>query len=95
MIKRYLMIVEGQVQGVGFRAFCMRIALQNGLTGSASNLDNGNVEILIQGERSAINTFIDRILAGDRFIHITDYHIKEVPVDPGLKDFTYGHGNYF
>lgn len=95
MLKRYLMIVEGQVQGVGFRAFCMRAALARNISGSASNLDNGNVEIIMQGEQEKIDEMIHLIIQGNRFICVSDYSIKELPLDPHLSRFTYGYGSYF
>ena len=52
MIRRYLVIVEGRVQGVGMRGFCMLQAQKRGLTGYAKNLNNGRVEIQIQGEET-------------------------------------------
>ena len=48
-MKRYHVFVDGQVQGVGMRGFCMMEAQSRGLTGSVKNLDNGMVEIYIQG----------------------------------------------
>ena len=47
-MKRYHMIVEGRVQGVGFRSFCMQQALTYNLTGSVRNMENGMVEIFAQ-----------------------------------------------
>ncbi len=95
MIKRYHIYVSGQVQGVGFRGFCMVHAQQLGLTGSVTNLDNGMVEIYVQGEPEKIDTFLSIIVKGDNFIHVMDYSIKEVPVVKGEKRFSYGWGSYY
>ncbi len=46
---RYHIFVEGRVQGVGFRYFVSMHAQSYGLTGSVKNLDNGLVEIYVQG----------------------------------------------
>lgn len=43
-MERYLIIFKGQVQGVGFRYTCQRIATELDLTGSAKNLDITIVE---------------------------------------------------
>lgn len=50
-MKRYHMIVEGRVQGVGFRSFCMQQALTYNLTGSVRNMENGMVEIFARAKR--------------------------------------------
>ncbi len=93
-MKRYHMIVQGQVQGVGFRGFCMILAQQLKLTGTVANLSNGMVEIFAQGEENAINEFIQEIYKGNRFIKVTDISTKEVALVAGEKKFTYGQGQH-
>lgn len=44
------LIVQGQVQGVGYRAWSVRTARSIGLLGWVRNLDDGGVEILAQGD---------------------------------------------
>ena len=90
-MKRYHVIVEGRVQGVGFRSFSMMIAQQNGLTGSVTNLENGMVEIFVQGEENNLDIFFKKIREGNRFIVVEDMTLKEIPVVENEKRFTYGH----
>ena len=52
-------IVRGVVQGVGFRYFVVRNALALGLRGYTRNDDNGDVEVVAQGPRPAL----ERLLA--------------------------------
>lgn len=89
-MERYLIIFKGQVQGVGFRYTCQRIATELNLTGSAKNLDNGNVEVEIQGDEDKIMTFISKMLKQGsylsidgftvrNFIRIEDYYLKKIP----------------
>lgn len=47
-------LIEGRVQGVGFRAGTRRTALQLGLVGMARNLEDGRVEVVAQGGAAAI-----------------------------------------
>ena len=51
---RYYIIVEGRVQGVGFRFFCTMNARTTDLTGWVRNMDNGMVEMEVQGEEKEI-----------------------------------------
>jgi acylphosphatase len=44
---RYL--IQGRVQGVGFRYFVERVANELGVTGYARNLDDGRVEVYAVG----------------------------------------------
>jgi len=46
------------VQGVGFRPFIYRTAVQNGLTGYVRNRGDAGVEILLEGKEQAIDAFI-------------------------------------
>lgn len=78
-MKRYYIIYEGIVQGVGFRWKLMNIASRYNLTGYARNLDNGNVEVEIQG--NGVDEFLKESLSPDRFIKVYDYSIKELPLE--------------
>ena len=88
-MKRYYMIAEGRVQGVGFRAFCMQLALQNSLTGSVRNMDNGMVEIFAQGEEDNLSRFITELQGGNRWIRIDNLSVKETAIVPNEKKFRY------
>ena len=50
--------VNGIVQGVGFRPFIYRIAVENQLTGYVRNRGDAGVEILIEGEEDNIGRFM-------------------------------------
>ena len=49
MSTRVVAVVSGHVQGVGFRYFVRELALRAGLTGSARNLPDGRVEVVLEG----------------------------------------------
>ena len=89
MLKRYQVILEGMVQGVGMRYFCTLQAEKMHLTGSVKNLANGMVEIFVQGEERAIDNFLIQIQTGNRFSKVEDIKIKSIPVVPGEKHFVY------
>ena len=80
MIKRYHVIIEGRVQGVGFRSFCMLQAQQRALTGSVKNLSNGMVEIFVQGEQEHIDDFLKRIQEGTQFAIVENISLKECEI---------------
>lgn len=77
---RYLCIVEGRVQGVGFRYFAQTLALKYKLTGYAKNLENGMVELQIQGEDSQMQNFLKNLRQGNRFINIENISSKCINV---------------
>lgn len=65
MAVRLTVWVEGRVQGVGFRWWTRRIAGALGLSGSATNLPDGRVEVIAEGSRDACEALLD-LLQGDR-----------------------------
>ena len=59
---RRVVRVRGVVQGVGFRPFVYRIAVEGHLAGHVSN-DTAGVTIEIEGAESAVATFLERLKA--------------------------------
>ena len=53
--------VRGRVQGVGFRWWTRARALELGLVGSASNLDDGRVEVVAEGTREACEALLEAL----------------------------------
>ena len=51
-------LVSGRVQGVFYRATCVRKAVSLGLTGFARNLADGRVEVLACGDAPAVDEFV-------------------------------------
>ncbi|RLI01601.1 carbamoyltransferase HypF [Candidatus Bathyarchaeota archaeon] len=54
-------MVEGIVQGVGFRPFIYRTAVNIGLKGFVRNRGDAGVEIVVEGEKEAIKQFIKTV----------------------------------
>ena len=57
--KRVHVFVTGRVQGVFFRQATKVIAIKNNVTGWVRNLDDGRVEILIEGENKSVDSVIE------------------------------------
>src|SRR3954468_4419193 len=51
--------VHGRVQGVGFRWWARTRARELDLVGWATNLDDGRVEVVAEGERGACQELLD------------------------------------
>ena len=69
-------VVNGLVQGVGFRYFVMREAQKLGLNGYVKNLYNGEVLTVVEGEKSIVEEMIKRLRIGP--IHAS---VKSCKVD--------------
>jgi acylphosphatase len=49
---------SGQVQGVGFRATVAEIARDHPVTGWVKNLDDGRVQLLVEGKEEDVKKFL-------------------------------------
>jgi acylphosphatase len=54
MTRRAVALVSGHVQGVGYRWFVRELAGAAGLSGSARNLPDGRVEVVLEGADDAV-----------------------------------------
>lgn len=68
-------IVQGSVQGVGFRYFVYKAATQYQLKGFVANLFDGNVEIEAEGERSLIDQLLKEVKVGPRAAHVATMQV--------------------
>lgn len=69
------------VQGVGFRYFVLNHANRLGLTGFAKNLQNGDVKIIVQGDRSLIHELIKDVRIGPRVADVRDITVEWKQID--------------
>ena len=59
-------LVEGRVQGVGFRWFVHRAASELGLAGWVRNTEEGEVELVASGDEAQIDALRNRLWQGTR-----------------------------
>ena len=78
MIRKHI-FVSGRVQGVGFRYRTYYLAQSLGLTGWVTKLDDGRVEMELQGKEEDMNQLFRR-LEQNSFIDITDCTVKQIPL---------------
>ncbi|MDI6884525.1 MAG: carbamoyltransferase HypF [Hadesarchaea archaeon] len=53
--------VTGIVQGVGFRPFVYRLASKHGLVGFVRNMGDAGVQVVVEGEKTTIEKFINSL----------------------------------
>ena len=73
--KRYF--VRGRVQGVGFRNFVQKRAVELGVKGYAMNLDDGQVEIYAIGTAKQIAEFEGYVWTGPRWAEVRGVEARE------------------
>jgi acylphosphatase len=72
--------VSGRVQGVFYRATCVRKAQELGITGYARNLPDGRVEVLACGEPPVVDAFVKWLWEGSSASRVTA--VDSADVDP-------------
>jgi acylphosphatase len=73
---RFHAIVKGYVQGVGFRYFVLDEAVAMGVSGWVRNLWNGDVELMAEGEREALDKLLAVLRRGPRAAHVSGVDIE-------------------
>jgi acylphosphatase len=67
-------VVEGRVQGVGYRVFVLRKARDLGLVGWVANEPDGSVRCLAEGPRSALEALLSALREGPRGAGVRGVH---------------------
>ncbi|WP_435010034.1 acylphosphatase [Tundrisphaera lichenicola] len=57
-IERRRVVYQGRVQGVGFRMTARRLASSHPISGSVRNLDDGRVELIIEGDAHHLGLYL-------------------------------------
>jgi acylphosphatase len=84
---RVRLVVQGRVQGVGFRYAASEAATETGVAGWVRNLPDGSVEIVAQGSPAAVARMTAWAQGGSRFASVDGVHVDELPPSPNLSGF--------
>jgi acylphosphatase len=86
-MSRVVALVSGHVQGVGYRWFVRGLASSSGLAGSARNLPDGRVEVVLEGRDDAVDAVLAELHGGNAPGYVTDVGFRAEP-DQGTTGFT-------
>jgi acylphosphatase len=89
-VKRLFAIVHGRVQGVGFRAATLRTARALDLSGWVRNRPDDSVEVVADGEPSALKRLEEFLRRGPPAAHVRGVDVSWEPAGVGperLKGF--------
>ena len=91
-MERVTALYSGRVQGVGFRFTVRQLACGYDLTGTVRNLPDGRVELIAEGARSELKSFLDGIATSELSGFIAKQHDTWQPAQGNLRGFTIQHG---
>lgn len=78
MITRQV-VVEGHVQGVGFRNYTRRSAIAHNVDGWVKNDDEGTVTMVLQGEEENVNAVVNSVRDGPQLSTVKA--VEEASID--------------
>ena len=80
-------LVEGHVQGVGYRDYARRRASLLGLAGWVMNLRDGRVRVRAEGPRGVIDELVRALEKGPPLARVDDVSVRWLPAADGLAGF--------
>ncbi|KAK1764596.1 Acylphosphatase [Phialemonium atrogriseum] len=92
MSKRvYFLAHGGVVQGVGFRYFVQKKAVEYHVTGWVRNTDDNKVEGEAQGNADSVSQFLKHVDDGPRHAHVVRLDKKDLDIIDGEDRFQVRH----
>jgi acylphosphatase len=73
-------LIQGEVQGVGYRFFAQRAAARHHIVGYIRNLPDGRVEALVEGPADNVEAFKHDLATGPQFAVVDQ--IEEIDTEP-------------
>ncbi|MFH1259270.1 MAG: acylphosphatase [Elusimicrobiota bacterium] len=71
-------LIQGTVQGIGYRCFALRQAKALGIMGWVKNLANGDVELEAQGDKKSLEDFIESLKTGHPWASVQQAKISRL-----------------
>lgn len=87
MLFRVHVFVSGRVQGVAYRYFAERLALEIRVTGWVRNLRDGRVEIMAEGDKPDLEGFLEFLRQGPRMAKVDNMDVLWEDYRGEFKDF--------
>lgn len=86
-LKAFRALVEGMVQGVGFRYSAVHQARRLGVKGYVQNLPGGGVEVVAEGEAQCLEQLKQWLKKGPPGAYVRTVAIRERPYSGVYQDF--------
>lgn len=91
-MKRFRIIINGDVQGISFRYYAKKEAQSLGVKGWVRNTSDGNVEIVVEGKREKLKEFVTWCKKGPTFAKVKNVKVVEEEYKNEFEDFFIKYG---
>ncbi len=85
--KRLHAVVQGRVQGVGFRQYVQQSAAHLQIVGFCRNLRSGDVEVVAEGVKGALEALLVSLNVGPTMSRIDNIHAIWLPATGEFRSF--------
>lgn len=79
LVRKHI-VVNGLVQGVGFRYFTVTQARRLGVRGWVRNCRDGSVELEAQGSSDAVQALVEQLAIGPRWSEVSHVVVHDMPI---------------
>ena len=79
--------IKGRVQGVNFRYICREFCLQEKINGFVRNAENGDAEIIAQGDEGKLNKLLNWLKKSPGFSKIEEIEVFEIKMKKKFDSF--------
>ena len=79
VLVRLHVLIDGRVQGVGFRYFVLEKANLLRVEGWVRNTLSGQVEVTAEGNQDSLSNFLDYLKRGPNMAYVTDIQLTWLP----------------
>ena len=80
-------IVQGLVQGVGWRYHCLKVANNFNVSGYVKNETDGSVRIVVEGNEISVNNFINYLKSSNYPGYVKSWKISNIAYTGKYPDF--------
>jgi acylphosphatase len=86
--------IEGEVQGVGFRASAWNVARRLEVTGWVRNVVDGRVETVVEGEKDKVERMVEWYNRGPPGAYVTNIEVEWLPYKGEFTSFEIKRSGY-
>jgi len=90
-MQKLKIVVDGRVQGVGYRFYTVRRAHVFNIRGRVQNSMNGKVEIIAIGNKTDLKLFIQGLWKGPSMARVKNVEVSELSSAKGYSNFSIGY----
>lgn len=84
-------LLKGRVQGVGFRWWTRKTALELGVVGTVKNLADGTVQVMARADQPTMERFADKLRQGPPVARVADMQEVAPKLPTSMDRFTIEH----